>query len=75
MSKQIISLFFDSVFEFFASFENGNFTCRDFQRSFGFGIDAFTSFAVCNADINPHRKLQIVLTWTTDDITLQESKI
>jgi len=25
--------------------------------------------------INPHRKLQIVLTWTTDDITLQESKI
>jgi len=28
-----------------------------------------------NASINPHRKLQIVLTWTTDDITLQESKI
>ena len=50
MSKQIISLFFDSVFEFFASFENRNFTCRNFQRSFGFGIDAFTSLAVCNAE-------------------------
>ena len=30
---------------------------------------------IAKSSINPHRKLQIVLTWTTDDITLQESKI
>jgi len=49
MSKKIISLFLDSVFEFFACFENGNFACRDFQRSFGFRIDAFASFTSGNA--------------------------
>ena len=35
-----------------------------------------TRFAIFgDSFINPHRKLQIVLTWTTDDITLQESKL